>query len=358
MPKFDLSIIIPTYNERENISLLLEKVFNEFKENKIKGEVIVVDDNSPDKTGDLVESLTRKYRDLRIVHRKGKLGLSSAVLEGWKISKGEVFGVMDADLSHAPEKISELFFPIQKEGIDFTIGSRYIKGGKIIGWNFKRKILSYFATLLARPFTSIRDPMTGFFMIKRKCVDFNKLNSKGFKILLELILKAKYNQVKEIPIVFTNRIKGKSKAGTKEIFCYLKNLWGYKKYAKLKFLNQFFKFALVGLLGTFVNVFFLYLFTDIFGIYYIISAIFSFLISVLGNFVLNKIWTFEENLKYKTIKKGFQFLTISVIALGVNLFFLYVFTEFFRIYYLISQVLAIGIGLALNFLGNKFWTFD
>ena len=358
MPKFDLSLVIPTYNERENISILLEKIFSEFKKNKIKGEVIVVDDNSPDKTGDLVESLIKDYENLKIVHRKGKLGLSSAVLEGWKISKGKILGVMDADLSHPTEKIKELFFPIQKEGIDFTIGSRYVKGGKILGWGFRRKILSYFATVLARPLTSVKDPMTGFFMIKRKCVDFNKLNPKGFKILLEVILKAKYNQVKEIPIVFTNRIKGKSKAGIKEIFCYLENLWGYKKYVKLKFLNQFFKFALVGLLGTFVNIAFLYLFTDVFGIYYVLSAIFSFVISVLGNFVLNKIWTFEENFKYKTIKKCIQFLIISVIVLGVNLFFLYVFTEFFKIYYLVSQVLAIGIGLVLNFLGNKFWTFN
>jgi len=358
MHKFDLSLVIPTYNERENIVFLLEKAFNEFKKNKIKGEIIIVDDNSPDKTGDLVESLIKKYKNLRVIHRESKLGLSSAVLDGWRISKGEIFGVMDADLSHPAEKINELYFPIKNEGIDFTIGSRYAKGGKIIGWGFRRKILSYGATLFARPFTSINDPMTGFFMIKRNCVDFDKLNPRGFKILLEVILKAKYNQVKEIPIVFTNRIKGKSKAGIKEIFCYLRNLWDYKKYIKLKFLNQFFKFALVGLIGTFVNLAFLYLFTDIFGIYYLISAIFSFFISVLGNFVLNKIWTFEETLKYKTLKKGLQFLMVSVVALSINLFFLYLFTEFFKIYYLISQVLAIGVGLFFNFLGNKFWTFN
>ena len=358
MFKFDLSIVIPTYNERDNISILLEKVFEEFKKNSIKGEVVVVDDNSPDKTGELVEVLIKKYKNLRIIHRKCKLGLSSAVLDGWKISSGEVFGVMDADLSHPARKISELFFPIKKHGIDFTIGSRYVKEGKIRGWNLRRKALSYFATLLARPLTSVRDPMTGFFMIKRKCLDLDKLNSKGFKILLDVILKAKYNKIKEIPIIFTNRTKGKSKAGIKEICSYLGNLWGYRKYVKSNFINQFFKFALVGLVGTFVNVLFLYLFTDLLGIYYLISAVFSFLIAVLCNFVLNKVWTFEENFKYQVFKKGLQFLVVSVIALGINLLFLYVFTELFEIYYLISQVLAIGIGLIFNFIGNRFWTFD
>ena len=185
-----------------------------------------------------------------------------------------------------------------------------------------------------------------------------KLNSKGFKILLDLILKAKYKQVEEIPIIFTNRIKGKSKAGIKEIFCYLKNLWGYRKDINLRFIRQFLKFSLIGLIGTFVNIAFLYLFTNVFGIYYLISAIFSFFIAISINFVLNKVWTFKENFKHKVVRKWFKFLVISAIVLGINLLFLYLFTEFFKIYYLISQILAIGIGLFFNFLGNKFWTFD
>lgn len=352
----ELSIVVPTYNEKENIQVLIKKINAEFKKYKIQGEVIIVDDNSPDATGKIVDDLKKNYNNLQIIHRKGKLGLSSAVLEGLKISKGDILGVMDADLSHAPEKIHELYKPIKNNEVDFTIGSRYVKGGRILGWNFKRKLMSKTATLFARVFTKVKDPMTGFFMIRRECIKDKEINSKGFKILLELILKADYKKIKEIPITFINRIQGKSKAGAKEIFSYLKNLVGYWQYRR-KVIDEFFKFAFIGFIGTLLNLFILYSFTEFLKIYYLLSAIFAFLVAATSNFILNKIWTFKEKIHHKILTKYYKFLLVSVVALLVNLFFLYIFTEFFGIYYLISQVLAIGIALIINFLGNKIWTF-
>ena len=352
----DLSIVIPTYNEKENILVLLKKINTEFKENKIKGEIIVVDDGSPDGTGNLVENFKKKQKNLKVVRRKGKLGLSSAVLEGFKVSKGNVLGVMDADLSHPAEKIPKMFELIKKKEADFVIGSRYVKGGKIKGWGLKRMAMSKVATLLARPFTKVKDPMTGFFLIRKKCVEDKEFNSKGFKILLELILKADYKNIKEVPIVFINRTEGKSKAETKEIFSYLKNLMGYWSYRR-KVIDEFFKFGLVGFLGTLINLLILYVFTEFVGIYYLVSAIIAFFVAMTSNFILNKIWTFKEPIKLNVGKKYLQFSLVSVVALFVNLFFLYVFTEFLGIYYLISQVLAIGVSLIINFLGNKIWTF-
>ena len=351
----DLSITVPTYNEKENIEILLNKIFTEFKEHKINGEIIIVDDNSPDGTGKIVESLKKKHKNLKIIHRTGKLGLSSAVLKGFFVSKGEVLGVMDADLSHPPEKIPEMFSIIKKKEADFVIGSRYIKRGRIEGWNFKRKAMSKVATLLAKPFTNVKDPMTGFFMIKSECLKGRKFNPKGFKILLELIIKAKYKKIKEVPIVFVNRTKGKSKVGTNEIFSYLKNLVGYLHHKKIT--NEFIKFAFVGLIGTFINLLVLYSLTEFAGFYYIISAIFAFVVSATNNFILNKIWTFKEKIRHRIFSKYFKFFSVSIIALLVNLLFLYLFTEFFKIYYMVSQVLAIGAALIINFLGNKIWTF-
>ena len=353
----ELSLVIPTYNEKENIQILLKKIQKEFKKNNIKGEIIVVDDNSPDGTGDILEKLKKKQKNIKVVHRKGKLGLSSAVLDGWKIADGEILGVMDADLSHPPEKIKELFESIKKGEADFTIGSRYIKGGKIEYWNFKRKLMSKVATLLARIYTNVKDPMTGFFMIKKECIDNIKLNPKGFKILLEIIIKGKYKKIKEIPITFVNRVKGKSKAGTKEIIYYMQNLIGYLPYKK-NVIKEFFKFAAVGLIGTFINIIILYLLTENFGIYYMFSAIVSFIVAMTNNFILNKIWTFKESIGINVGKKYMQFSLVSITALLVNLFFLYLFTEVFRIYYIISQILAIGIALIINFFGNKIWTFS
>lgn len=352
----ELSIVIPTYNEKENIALLLEKVFSIYKENKIDGEIIVVDDNSGDGTGEIVEELKKKHKNLKIIHRSGKLGLSSAVLDGFRIADGKVVGVMDADLSHPPEKIPEMYFSINRGEADFVIGSRYIKGGNIIGWNFKRKLMSRGATLMARPFTSVKDPMSGFFMIKKECIERREFNAKGFKILLEMIIKAKYNKIKEVPIVFINRTKGKSKAGMNEIFFYMKNLLGYIPY-KFKIAKEFIKFAVVGLIGTIINLAILYFLTELFGVYYIISAIFAFIIAMTSNFILNKIWTFKEDIRENALTKYGKFAIVSIIGLIVNLIFLYVFTEYLGIYYLISQVLAIGIALFVNFFGNKIWTF-
>jgi dolichol-phosphate mannosyltransferase len=330
-----LSLVIPTYNEKENIQKLIKKIQEEFKENKINGEIIIVDDNSPDGTGKILEDLKKKQKNLKVIHRSGKLGLSSAVLEGWKIADGEVLGVMDADLSHPPEKIKELFE----------------------GWNLKRKLMSKTATLLSRVYTKVKDPMTGYFMVKKEVIKNVDLNPKGFKILLEVIIKGNYRNIKEIPITFINRVEGKSKAGTKEIFYYLQNLAGYLPYKK-NVIKEFVKFAVVGGIGTLINIAILYLLTEKAGVYYLISAIFSFIIAMSSNFILNKIWTFRENVKLGIGKKYFQFGLVSVSALLVNLFFLYIFTEVLGIYYIISQILAIGIALIINFLGNKIWTFS
>jgi len=346
-----LSIAIPTYNEKENIPVLVKKISSIFKQNKIDGEIIIVDDNSPDGTGKSAEKLKKEYKNVKVIHRKGKLGLSSAVLDGFKIAEGDVLGVMDADLSHPPEIIPKMFDAI-KEGYDFVIGSRYTKGGKIQGWTFYRKFISRGATLLAKPFTKVKDPMSGFLMIRKECLKGKNFNPKGFKICLEFLVKAKYKNVKEVPITFTDRAKGKSKASFKEYYFLLSNLGGHLQYKRLS-LAQFIKFSIVGGVGTVVNLAVLYSFTELLNIHYIISAFFAFVVAVTINFILNKIWTFNENIKEKAIKKYTQFFIISILALVVNLFFLYIFVEYFDMWYMFAQLLAILISLIINFFGNK-----
>ena len=350
-----LSLIIPTYNEKDNIRKLIDLLDKEFKKNKINGEIVVVDDNSPDKTGEVLEELKTKYQNLKIIHRKGKLGLSSAVLEGFKVAEGDILGVMDADLSHPTEKIHEMMRQIENNA-DLVIGSRYVKGGKIEGWNLYRKVLSKGATLLARFFVNVFDPMSGFFLIKKEIVAIEEINSKGFKILLELLIKTNCKNIIEIPITFTNRTLGKSKAGMKEIIFFIRNLYGYLPSRK-KIILQFFKFACVGLIGTFINIYILYIFTEYFNIYYIFSALVAFFVAVTANFFLNKIWTFQEKIYEKITLKYVHFFSVSLFALSVNIIFLFIFTEFFSIYYIVSQIMAIGISLIINFLGNKIWTF-
>lgn len=223
----NLSVIIPTYNEKENLSILLNSLFSILKKNKISGEVIVVDDNSPDNTGDIAEILKKKHKNLRVIHRAGKLGLSSAAIDGFKAARGKILCLMDADLSHPTEKIPVMFKIAIENKADLVIGSRYVHGGKIIGWGLYRKILSKGAVLLSRLVTNVRDPMSGFFMVKKSLLDMPGFNSRGFKILLEIIVKSRLQRIVEVPITFINRKEGKSKAGFGEILFYIRNLLGY-----------------------------------------------------------------------------------------------------------------------------------
>lgn len=352
-----LSLIIPTYNESQNIKDLLLQLKEEFSSNKIDAEIIVIDDNSPDGTGQILERLKAENENLTVIHRKGKLGLSSAVLEGFKASRGDVLCVMDADLSHPLQEIPKMYSIIVQKDADIVIGSRYVEGGKIEGWNFYRKLLSRGAVAMARIFTDIKDPMSGFFMIKKGLVMNKLINPKGFKILLELLIKSNYKNAIETPITFTNRTKGKSKAGIKEILFYLQNLSGYFFY-KREVVYEFIKFAIVGLLGTLINLVILYYFTEYFKIYYLHSAIIAFFVAASSNFALNRIWTFKNKANGAVLNKYIKFLIVSLVALSVNIVFLYIFTEFMQIYYIVSQIFAIGISMIINFIGNKIWTFQ
>lgn len=317
-----LSIVIPTYNEKENIQELLFGLKEEFNKTKIDVEIIVVDDNSPDGTGQVLDGLIKEYKNLKIIHRMGKLGLSSAIMEGFEVAEGEILGVMDADLSHPIQKMGEMYKTIIAKNVDMVIGSRYVRGGKIKNWSLSRKILSKGATLLARVFVNIKDPMSGFFMIKKEVIINKEINPKGFKILLELLIKTECKNIVETPITFTDRTAGTSKAGIKEVFYYLNNLIRYLPHKK-EIILQFFKFALVGLIGTFINIFILYMLTEYFNIYYIISALFAFLVAMTANFIFNKTWTFSEKIYENMWKEYASFFVVSLLALSVNIFFLF-----------------------------------
>ena len=153
-------------------------------------------------------------------------------MEGFSAAEGNFLGVMDADLSHPPETIPNLYGAVLN-GADIAIGSRYIRGGGIIGWRLTRHLFSRVAIFGARPFTLVKDSMSGFFVLNRKCIENISLNSKGFKILLEILVKGRYAKVNEIPIIFRDRKYGKTKAGIKEVAFYIWNLLGYVPYKLL-----------------------------------------------------------------------------------------------------------------------------
>lgn len=224
MDKLRFSIVIPTYNEAGGIERLIRSLGQVFVENGLDGEIVVVDDNSPDGTGTIVDALATEF-PVRCLHRPGKLGLSSGVIEGWKFARPDsvALGAMDADFSHDVAIVPRMVRALE-EGYGLAVGSRYVQGGGITNWPWRRIVTSKVACMLAQPLTRIKDITSGYFLVRRDAIDGVELDPIGFKIGLEVIAKGHYGRAIEIPYVFTDRVAGESKLNEKEIFNYLKQL--------------------------------------------------------------------------------------------------------------------------------------
>ncbi len=219
----DLSIIVPTYNERERLEELVAAVSAVFGEHAIDGEVVVVDDNSPDGTGAIADALAARY-PVQVVHRAGKQGLGSAVIAGFARARGATLGVMDADLSHPPSVLPGLLAALRALDVDVVVGSRYIPGGASKNWPMARLAMSRFACLLARPLTPVHDATSGLFVVKREAIEGAQISAAGFKICLELLMRSRIRSVAEIPYEFSDRAAGESKMTLREALGYFVQL--------------------------------------------------------------------------------------------------------------------------------------
>lgn len=220
MPK--VSVIVPTYNEADNIQPLLRGIVHALDGRDF--EVIIVDDNSPDGTARNVETFAQEEKRVQLIRRPGKMGLGSAVMEGFAQSRGDYIVMMDADLSHRPEDLEKLV-QAASEG-QIVIGSRYISGGQICGWSPFRHLSSRVAIWIARLLLGLkaRDLTSGFALYQRQVIQdiAPRLNPQGFKLLLEVLAKTRGVAVVEVPIVFNERIRGRSKFGVGEVIRFLR----------------------------------------------------------------------------------------------------------------------------------------
>ncbi len=206
------SIIVPTFREAANLDTLIKRCFQATQSAAIEAELIIVDDDSNDGTEAVIEKIVESY-PVKLVVRKSKRGLATAVLTGFRHAAGEKFVVLDADLQHPPEMIPALLQALDDNNCDFALGSRYAQGGGIEdSWPWYRRLTSRVATMLANPLAPLADPMSGFFAITRKIwEDAAHLNPLGYKIALELYVKGGCSKPVEIPIRFATRRAGRSK---------------------------------------------------------------------------------------------------------------------------------------------------
>lgn len=279
----NVSIVIPTKNEEENIEKLLTSIKTVSMSNGIKFEyeAIVIDDGD-DKTKQI--ALENKAK---VVYGK-RLGLGQAIIDGINSARFDIIVVMDADFSHNPNSIPRLLRPIVNQGYDMVVGSRYVNGGEIVGWEWHRKVISRVACLLAIPITTIKDSTSGYFVFKKSLLNGVELQGKSWKIMLEILVKAKPVRVCELPIIFEVRQKGKSKFNWKQVIAYIKHLGSLTVYKY----NKFLKFCIVGGIGAAETFSITWILTEQFHLWYMISMIFAVGVAAISNFLMNSIWTF------------------------------------------------------------------
>ncbi len=242
-----VSIIVPTYHEVDNLRPLLERIAGAMVSAKLPYEVIVVDDNSADGTEQIAATLVEEGHPLRLIVRKTERGLSTAVIRGLVEAHGDTLVSMDADLSHPPEKLPDMVAAARSPKVDFVLASRYISGAAIQkGWGLFRKLNSWVAVTLAKPFTNASDPMSGYFALtRRRFQSAAPLDPVGYKIALELIVKCRCHKIKEVPIFFADRQHGESKLNMREQLNYLQHI---KRLANFRYgtLSHFLQFCLLG----------------------------------------------------------------------------------------------------------------
>lgn len=356
----ELSVVIPTFNEGNNVCLLAEKIKNILHPLNQSFELIFVDD-SLDDTPDLLAELAKKEKFVRYFHREGKRGLATAVLDGIERAGGEVIVVMDADLQHPPCLIPDMIQKLE-EGYQMVIPSRFVKGGDDGGLNAYRKFVSWSARMMARfalkRIRKITDPTSGFFAVRKNAIEGKSFEPIGWKILLELIVRADIQDIAEIPYHFKARDLGSSKLNAKEQFRYLVHLIKLASFSEED--SRFFKFCLVGLSGVVVNTSLFRLF-EFAHLEVYLAFFFASVLSMFSNFLLNNFFTWRTGYSNDFLpfsKRLIKYITVSSGGIVISSLIVSLFFYIFHVPSIISGFIGIVAGVLWNFVLNDKWTFS
>lgn len=370
-----VSIILPTYNESQNIIQILESIQDNLPAD-LKTETIVIDDNSPDGTGKIVDD----YLNLRqianntvdVIHRTTKGGLASAILKGIQQATGDIILVMDSDFSHPPQIIPKMLESLKKYHSDIVIASRYVSGGRIEDWTLRRKFMSKIATKIAKLSldVSAKDPMSGFFLFKKNLLRDLKFDGIGYKLLLEILVKTKGAKITEVPYTFTNRKLGASKLGADTVVDYVKSVFKLYRYGKnvatheprksIRLMSKAARFYTVGASGFLVNYFTsLLLEGNIPELWFVHANVYGIVASMTTNFFLNKFWTFEDRTfnPKNTSVQFLKFLGFSSLGALLQLGIVFSLIDQYDVDYPIALLVGVLSAAFGNFILNKKFTF-
>lgn len=351
------SLVIPTYNESKNVSTIVEKL-SQLLDGSIPGnyELILVDDNSPDRTWEVALSITPDYPQLRVMRREQERGLSTAVIRGWQVARGEILGVIDADLQHPPETLLQLLAEIQR-GADLAAASRHVAEGGVSDWSVIRRFLSRGAQtlgliILPGVVGRVSDPMSGYFMVRRSCIAGKTLNPAGYKILIEVLGRGDIRWIGEVGYVFQERQEGESKVTWKQYIDYLRHLLRLRL-ARWP-MGRFLRFGVVGFSGVFVDMGVFYVLRTLLGFGLTRSAIVSSEVAIISNFLWNDLWTFgdiskRQPGKRKRFKRLLKFNAICLMGLILNVLLVNLLFNVFGINEYLAKLIAIATVTLWNF---------
>jgi len=348
-----LSIILPAKNEAVNIGKLFNKLSKIKK--KIKYEIILVDSQSEDNTIRIARNFSKIYKLNVKIFNSGNRDLSNSIIFALNRVKGDIVCVMDSDLQHPPEMIPLMLKTLKKKDADIVIASRFVKNAKVdFGlWRlFVSKVYRFLAHLFIPKTLYVKDPAAGFFIFRKKILKNIKLKPLGFKILLEILAKAQYNKIEEIPFSFKERTKGKSKFNFKQTFIAFRHLLRLAKHQEEH--KRFLKFCIVGISGLIVNQGLLWLLTEFARVFYLVSSIVAIESSIISNFILNDLWTFKKERKGKFLKRLLRFNIARIFALGINFSILLGLTSL-GMHYLISNLFGIVVATLFTYLSSLCW---
>jgi dolichol-phosphate mannosyltransferase len=352
-----LSLVLPTYNESENIQDII-RILSDLLDRSLPGnyELIVVDDDSPDRSWKLALELLPYYPQLRVMRRQTERGLSTAVIRGWQVARGQILGVIDADLQHPPEVLLKLLSEMER-GADLALASRHVEGGGVSEWSIIRRFLSRGAQtlgliILPEVIGRLSDPMSGYFMVRRSAIAGKTLSPVGYKILIEVAARGKIRWIAEAGYVFQERQAGESKVTWKQYLEYIQHL------CRLRFSRsaRFIQFCLVGFSGVFVDMAILYLLSDptTLALPLTRSKIAASELAIVNNFLWNDCWTFgdisqKQPGKRQRLKRLLKFNIICLGGLILNVLMLNLFFNVFHLNRYLANLIAIGLVTFWNF---------